>query len=91
MNRLARFLRRKLLEYGLFPNTVVGQITLYLFSSPFMVASGAVLISMAVIGVHSLMSGTADSLPRCGFRSYKRDYCSIRRQSAIVAARSARC
>src|SRR3954464_15994097 len=27
-----RFLRRKLVEYGVFPNTVAGQITLYLFS-----------------------------------------------------------
>jgi phosphoserine phosphatase RsbU/P len=33
MNLLpARFLRRKLSEYGVYPNTVVGQITLYLFS-----------------------------------------------------------
>jgi len=28
----ARFLRRKLSDYGVFPNTVAGQITLYLFS-----------------------------------------------------------
>src|SRR4051812_50104206 len=27
-----RFLRRKLVEYGVFPNSVAGQITLYLFS-----------------------------------------------------------
>src|SRR5436309_12397420 len=27
-----RFLRRKLSDYGVFPNTVAGQITLYLFS-----------------------------------------------------------
>jgi OPA family glycerol-3-phosphate transporter-like MFS transporter len=31
----------------------------FLSSSPFIVGSAAVLISMAVIGVHSLMSGTA--------------------------------
>jgi OPA family glycerol-3-phosphate transporter-like MFS transporter len=31
----------------------------FLFSNPFIVGSAAVLISMAVIGVHSLMSGTA--------------------------------
>jgi len=34
-------------------------MALYLFSSPFTVGMTAVLISMAVIGVHSLMSGTA--------------------------------
>jgi len=28
----ARFLRRKLLDYGVYPNTIAGQITLYLFS-----------------------------------------------------------
>ena len=28
----ARFLRRKLSDYGIYPNTVAGQITLYLFS-----------------------------------------------------------
>src|SRR5258705_2853705 len=28
----ARYLRRKLSDYGVFPNTVAGQITLYLFS-----------------------------------------------------------
>src|SRR6266487_4352453 len=28
----ARFLRRKLSDYGVYPNTVAGQITLYLFS-----------------------------------------------------------
>src|SRR5436309_10646079 len=31
----------------------------YLFSSPLVVGSAAIFISMAVIGVHSLMSGTA--------------------------------
>jgi OPA family glycerol-3-phosphate transporter-like MFS transporter len=34
-------------------------MAVYLFSSPIIVGSAAVLISMAVIGVHSLMSGTA--------------------------------
>jgi OPA family glycerol-3-phosphate transporter-like MFS transporter len=34
-------------------------MTTYLFSSPLVVGSAAILISMAVIGVHSLMSGTA--------------------------------
>ena len=34
-------------------------MTTYLFSSPLAVGSAAILISMAVIGVHSLMSGTA--------------------------------
>ncbi|MBI4870655.1 MAG: MFS transporter [Candidatus Riflebacteria bacterium] len=34
-------------------------MTAYIFSSPPMVAAAALLISMAVIGVHSLMSGTA--------------------------------
>ena len=34
-------------------------MAVYLHSSPFMVGAAAVLISMAVIGVHSLMSGTA--------------------------------
>src|SRR5437870_12222522 len=31
----------------------------YLFSSPIVVGSAAIFISMAVIGVHALMSGTA--------------------------------
>ena len=34
-------------------------MAIYLFSSPLVVGWAAVLISMAVIGVHSLMSGTA--------------------------------
>ncbi|MBI4870945.1 MAG: MFS transporter [Candidatus Riflebacteria bacterium] len=34
-------------------------MTAYLFTSPPLVAAAALLISMAVIGVHSLMSGTA--------------------------------
>jgi OPA family glycerol-3-phosphate transporter-like MFS transporter len=34
-------------------------MAMYLFSSPLVVGSAAILISMAVIGVHSLMSGTA--------------------------------
>jgi OPA family glycerol-3-phosphate transporter-like MFS transporter len=34
-------------------------MTLYLFSSPFIVGLAALLITTAVIGVHSLMSGTA--------------------------------
>ncbi|MCE9613095.1 MAG: MFS transporter [Lentisphaerae bacterium] len=34
-------------------------MALYLFSSPFTIALSALLITMAVIGVHSLMSGTA--------------------------------
>ncbi|MBI5726335.1 MAG: MFS transporter [Ignavibacteriales bacterium] len=34
-------------------------MAIFLTSSPFIVGSAAVLISMAVIGVHSLMSGTA--------------------------------
>lgn len=34
-------------------------MAVFLSSSPFLVGSAAVLISMAVIGVHSLMSGTA--------------------------------
>src|ERR1044071_8509932 len=35
------------------------RMAVYLFSSPLVVGCAAVLISMAVIGVHSLMSGTA--------------------------------
>ena len=34
-------------------------MAVFLMSNPFIVGSAAVLISMAVIGVHSLMSGTA--------------------------------
>jgi OPA family glycerol-3-phosphate transporter-like MFS transporter len=34
-------------------------MAVYLFSSPFVVGASAVLISMAVIGIHALMSGTA--------------------------------
>ncbi|PYJ03183.1 MAG: MFS transporter [Verrucomicrobia bacterium] len=38
---------------------MAGLMAVYLFSSPLVVGSAAILISMAVIGVHSLMSGTA--------------------------------
>ncbi len=38
---------------------MAGVIAVFLFSAPLVVGSAAVLIAMAVIGVHSLMSGTA--------------------------------
>ena len=38
---------------------LAGAMALFLFSAPWVVGSAALLISMAVIGVHSLMSGTA--------------------------------
>lgn len=38
---------------------LAGTMAAFLFSSPWVVGSAALLISMAVIGVHSLMSGTA--------------------------------
>src|SRR6266850_2206507 len=38
---------------------VAGVMATYLFSSPLVVGCAAIFISMAVIGVHSLMSGTA--------------------------------
>ena len=38
---------------------MAGMMAIFLTTSPFIVGSAAVLISMAVIGVHSLMSGTA--------------------------------
>lgn len=40
---------------------MVGLMVAYLHESPFIVGSAAVLIVMAVIGVHSLMSGTAST------------------------------
>ena len=46
-----------LLSGFMFVMTVL--MAVYLHTSPFMVGAAAVLISMAVIGVHSLMSGTA--------------------------------
>jgi OPA family glycerol-3-phosphate transporter-like MFS transporter len=46
-----------LLSFSMFLLTAI--MAIWLFSSPFVVALSAVLISMAVIGVHSLMSGTA--------------------------------
>ena len=38
---------------------VAGVMATYLFTSPLVVGSSAIFISMAVIGVHALMSGTA--------------------------------
>src|SRR4051812_38155742 len=43
----ARFLRRKLSDYGVYPNTILGQITLYLFSLFLVLAVTRQLMSLA--------------------------------------------
>ena len=43
----ARFLRRKLSDYGVYPNTILGQITLYLFSLFLLLAVTRQLMSVA--------------------------------------------
>src|SRR4051812_18923827 len=50
-----RFLRRKLVEYGVFPNSVAGQITLYLFSL-FLV----LVVSRQLMGLAGRYGGAAE-------------------------------